>query len=321
MHALLTGIILLLASAIMLAGYSVYLMWRDGFGSQARAYAKRREAIGKGKALSGLDLSILKPSVQDELAQVPKTGVFAGLAWLLRHAGLGWSPRRFGAYSAAGALASGVIGSVAGLPLGMDVALAGAGAYAPFALVRYRSNKRTEKMEQQLPDVLDMMAGMLRAGHTLPGTLSLLSEHIPAPIGEEFKLLHSEMTYGGSAEDAMNHLVARTRNETIRGFVMAVLVQRETGGNLTDVLLGLSEVVRERLKLRGKIRALSAEGRMSAWVLTALPLVVGGIIQVINPSYLDVFWVDPTGIKMMYGMLAMLLLGNLWMRKLIRIRA
>jgi tight adherence protein B len=186
--------------------------------------------------------------------------------------------------------------------------------------VRRRSQKRTAKLEEQLPDVLDMMASMLRAGHSLPSTLALLSEEIPAPIGDELRQLHGEWTYGNSAEDAMNHLVERTRSEDIRCFVMAILVQRETGGNLTNMLTDLAGIIRERLKLFGKIRALSAEGRLSAWVLTLMPIVCGAAIYSINAKYLEIFWLDPTGIKMFEAMIVMLLFGNVWMRKLVRIR-
>jgi tight adherence protein B len=320
MQAWLMGAILLVIGAIVLALLGLLAMWREPFGRRGKLYAQRLEALGRGKALAEPDQSILKPRTQEALTQLARAGMLADLAWSLRRAGLNWSLQRLGLYALASALLGGGLAKLAGLPAGLVLALLGAGALVPFALVRHRCRMRIQQLERQLPDVLDMMGGMLRAGHTLPATLALLSEHIPDPLGEEFRLLHSELTYGGSADDAMHHLIERTRNETIRSFVMAVLVQRETGGHLSDVLAGLSQVVRERLKLEGKIRALSAEGRLSAVVLTALPGVVGGAIQLINPGYLNVFWVDETGIMMLYGMLAMLLLGNVWMRKLIRIR-
>jgi tight adherence protein B len=320
MHTLLIAIILALTCAAMLAGYSVYLLWRDQYSGKARAFAKRIDAVGKGKAVSAGDVSILKQTARTERANVAQAGVLRIIDWSLRHAGLNWSLSRFGLYTAIGALAGAMVGVVLGLPRGICAAPLCAGAALPYGFVRYLSRKRAVKMEKQLPDVLDMMASMLRAGNTLPATLALLAEELPAPIGEEFRALHGEITYGGSIEDGLNHLIERTRSDDLRCLVMAVLVQRETGGNLTEVLADLSGVVRERLKLQGKIRALSAEGRLSAWVLTFLPFVVALAMNIILPDYLSLFWQDPTGIKMMYAMLVMLMVGNLWMRRIIQVR-
>lgn len=320
MHVFLVGVSVVVACAVILAAYSVYMLWRDRFGNDARAFSKRIDVIGKGKAATSGDVSILKADVHGEHLAAPRTGMLADIAWSLRNAGLGWSLGTLGTYTAIGAFAGAAIGGLFGFPLGICGALLCIGGALPYGLVRNRSGKRTARLEKQLPDVLDMMASMLRAGHTLPTTLSLLSEQLTAPLGEEFGILHDEITYGGSTEDAMNHLVERTRSEDVRFFVMAILVQRETGGNLSNVLTDLAGVIRERLKLYGKVRSLSAEGRASAWILTSLPLVVGFFINFVDPEYFTIFWVDPTGIKLFYAMVVMLALGNLWMRKLVRIR-
>lgn len=319
MYALLAGIIVTVVCAVTLLVYSVYMLWRDRFGNDARVFSKRIDTIGKGKTAASADVSILKADVRGEVA-APRMGILADIAWALHNAGLEWSLGRLGTYTAIGAFAGAAISGLFGLPLGICAASLGIGGALPYGVVRYRSAKRTAMLEKQLPDVLDMMGSMLRAGHTLPTMLSLLSEQLPTPIGEEFRILYGEMTYGASTEDAMNHLVERTRSEDVRFFVMAILVQRETGGSLSNVLADLADVIRERLKLYGKVRSLSAEGRMSAWILTAMPVVTGLMINVIKPDYLKIFWVDPTGITLFNTMIAMLVLGNLWMRKLVRIR-
>ncbi|KVN98545.1 hypothetical protein WJ69_34400 [Burkholderia ubonensis] len=320
MDAILIGIVLVLVCTVMLAGYCGYSLLRDRFGARARTLTDRVGAIRGGKTASAQPVSILKQTRRADRVAARATRGVASLVWLLQHSGLNWSLGRFGSYSALGALVGLVAGTVAGLPFGVCATLLCVGALTPFGIVRHRSRKRSAKMDAQLPDVLDMLASMLRAGHSLPSSLAMLSDEMPAPIGEEFRLLHGEMTYGGSAEDALNRLVERTRSEDMRCFVMAILVQRETGGKLTDMLTDLSGVVRERLKLFGKIRTLSAEGRASAWVLTLLPIISAFAINIINPPYLRVFWVDPTGIRMLEASIVMLLLGNLWMRKLIQIR-
>jgi tight adherence protein B len=116
------------------------------------------------------------------------------------------------------------------------------------------------------------------------------------------------------------NLANRVPSTDMRYFIIAVLIQRETGGNLTELLGNISTLIRERLKLLGKIRVLSAEGRMSALILCALPFVLAGVINIIHPKFMAVLWTDPMGLKMIYTALVMMMLGALWMRKIIRIR-
>jgi len=309
--------ILTLLGALGLAGYGAYLMWRDRHGT--RALVRRIEAAGRGGGLAA-GPSIMKAAQQARPGAAGESGMLAGLAWSLTHAGLAWSLNRFLLYTACAALAAAGAGLVLGLPAGLCALLAAVAAAVPYGAVRVRSARRAAKMEKQLPEVLDMMVSMLSVGHALPTALEQLGAQAPAPVGEEFRLLHDEMTFGVSAEDALQHMTDRTRSDDIRCLVMAILVQRETGGNLTVVLASLAGVVRERLKLKGKIQALSAEGRMSAWVLTLLPLIVAVLINFIQPEYLRVFWTDPAGIKLLYLMIGMLVVGNAWMRKIARLR-
>jgi len=175
-------------------------------------------------------------------------------------------------------------------------------------------------MEQQLPDALDLISRALKAGHALPSGLQMTGEEMADPIGGEFRIVHDEINYGVAVPTALMNLATRVPSTDMRYFVIAVLIQRETGGNLTELLRNISTLIRERLKLLGKVRVLSAEGRMSAWILGALPFVVGGVINVINPKFMSVLWTDPMGLKMIYGALVMMTLGALWMRKIIRIR-
>jgi tight adherence protein B len=119
---------------------------------------------------------------------------------------------------------------------------------------------------------------------------------------------------------ALMNLAARIPSTDMRYFIIAVLIQRETGGNLTELLGNISNLIRERLKLLLKVRVLSAEGKLSAWILGILPFAVAGIINVMNPNFMSVLWTDPMGLKMIYGALVMMTLGCLWMRKIIKIR-
>jgi len=164
------------------------------------------------------------------------------------------------------------------------------------------------------------MSRALKAGHALPSGLQMVGDEAQDPIAGEFRIVHDEINYGVAVPTALLNLAHRVPSTDMRYFVIAVLIQREAGGNLTEVLGKISALIRERLRLLGRVRALSAEGRMSGWVLGLLPFAVGGIINLINPKFMSVLWTDPMGLKLIYAALGMMTLGALWMRKIIKIR-
>jgi tight adherence protein B len=147
----------------------------------------------------------------------------------------------------------------------------------------------------------------------------MVGEEMPEPIGGEFRITHEEVNFGISLQQALTNLAARIPSTDVRYFIIAVLIQRESGGNLTELLGSLAALIRERFKLLEKVRVLSAEGRLSAWILSLLPFCVAGIINLINPSFMQVLWTDPVGIKMVGTALTAMVFGVLWMRQIIRI--
>jgi tight adherence protein B len=171
-----------------------------------------------------------------------------------------------------------------------------------------------------LPDALELMSRALRAGHSFPSSLEMVATEAPNPIAGEFKTTFDEVNYGIPMQDALMNMTTRIASSDLRYFVVAVLIQRETGGNLAELLDNLARLMRERFKLLGQIRVLSAEGRLSAWILTLLPFVLAGMVNLVHPKFLAVLWEDPVGLKMIYAALIMMLLGILWMRKIIKIR-
>lgn len=189
----------------------------------------------------------------------------------------------------------------------------------PFLYVRRRRTARLRAIDRQLPDALDLISRALRAGHAFPSGLQMVGEEMPEPIAGAFRMTHEEVNYGISLPQALNNMAARIPSTDLRYFVIAVLIQRETGGNLTEVLRNLSTLIRERFKLLEKVQVLAAEGKLSAWIVGALPFVVGSIINVINPEFMQVLWTDPMGSQMIGGMLVLMMLGALWMRQIIRI--
>ncbi len=134
-------------------------------------------------------------------------------------------------------------------------------------ILRRKRSKRVLQLERQLPDAADLIGRALRAGHSFPAALGMVGEELPNPLGGEFALAFDEINYGVSMNDALLNMVNRVPVDDLRYFVIAVLIQREAGGNLAEILGSISSIIRERLKLLGKVRVLSAEGRLSAWIL------------------------------------------------------
>lgn len=215
----------------------------------------------------------------------------------------------------------GLLGSIftgRGLPIGIFFALA-LGSLPIFYVLRART-RRMARIETQLPDAIDLMGRAMRAGHAFPTALSMVGEEMSDPIGGEFKILFDEVNYGVTLEDALLNLLERVPSTDLKFFVVALLLQRETGGNLAELLDNISAIVRSRIKLMGEVRTLSAEGKLSAWILSALPFVVALVINIVSPGFMSVLWGDPVGLKMIYGALFMMLFGVWWMSRIIKIR-
>ena len=179
---------------------------------------------------------------------------------------------------------------------------------------------RLRILERQIPEALDLMARAMRAGHAFPTAVKMVGEEMAEPIAREFRILFDETNYGVPMNEALLRLADRVPITDLRYFVIAVMIQRESGGNLAELLDNISAIVRARLKLLGEVRTLSAEGKLSAWILGALPFCVGAVVQLVNPKFMSVLWTDPAGLKAVGGALVMMVIGVLWMRKIIRIR-
>ncbi len=202
------------------------------------------------------------------------------------------------------------------LPLSLAVIL----GYVPFAYVLFKKKRRMRKFESQLPEALELIARTLRAGQAFSGGLRIVSEEFDDPLGTEFERLLDEISYGVAAPEALQNLAARVDCPDVRFFVVAVVIQRESGGNLSEIIENIAHVVRERFKLMGKIRVLSAEGKYSALVLCLLPFFIGFVMYLLNKDYMTVLIEDPIG-KYLIGMgLVMMLLGVIVIRQMIQIK-
>jgi len=189
----------------------------------------------------------------------------------------------------------------------------------PFAVLRYKRKLRMRKFEEQFPEALDLLSRALRAGHAFTTGLEMVSTEMPKPIGPEFRTLYDQQNYGMAVPDALRAFAERIPVLDARFFVTAVLIQRESGGNLSEVLDNLAKVMRERFRVKRQMRVLSAHGRISGWVLVSMPPGLATVIFIINPETRDLMFHDPLGQKMIMAAVALQVIGTLIMRKIINI--
>ncbi|WP_454734921.1 type II secretion system F family protein [Cupriavidus necator] len=315
---------ILLFVAVVLCVEGLYLWWNNAHGPAAKRIEARLRALSAGGHVSAERLSILKkrmlsdtPLMQRWLMSVPRIG---SLDRWLEQSGSSWSVAQLFGYCGLVVLCA--VALVPLLPVPVPLILGGAAlaSVLPVLHVIRQRHKRLKQMEAQLPDAVDMISRALRAGHAFSGALGMVGTEMKAPIGPEFRTTFEEINYGVALDEAMTNLAMRVPINDLRYFVIAVLIQRESGGNLAEILDTIGNLVRERLKLFDKIRVLSAEGRLSAWILGLLPFGTAALILVVNPDFMRVLWEDPLGLRMVAGALFSMFMGVLWMRKIIRIR-
>jgi len=242
----------------------------------------------------------------------------AALDRLLVQSGLRWNVAHLLGLCAAGACTAFIL--AARLPLGIRMLLPALACAAPWLGVLQARRARLKRIEAQLPEAADFIARALRAGHSFTNVLQMVGAEMPEPLAAEFRAAHEEINYGVPMNEALHNLAARVPLTDLRYLVIAVLIQRETGGNLAEILANIGHIIRERLKLLAQVRVLSAEGRLSAWVLGVLPFAVVALMSATNTRYISVLWTDPAGIRLVWYGVGMIVLGVLWLRRVIHIR-
>lgn len=309
--------------AVVLLLEGLYLTWNAHKSPEAKKIEQRLRGLGAGADMDE-ETSILKqrmlsetPAMQRLLLGIPR---IQQLDRMLEQSGLRINVGRLIFITLAAGLATyGLAKIFLHVPWMFHLVLAAAAASLPYLYVRRRRNLRIIKIERQLPDALDLICRALRAGHAFPSGMQMVGEEMPEPIAGEFRITHEEVNFGISLQQALINMAARIPSTDLRYFVIAVLIQRETGGNLTEVLTNLSMLIRERFKLLEKVRVLAAEGKLSAWILTILPFALTGVINLVNPNFMKVLWTDAIGLKMVGTAIVMMALGALWMRKIVNI--
>jgi tight adherence protein B len=201
----------------------------------------------------------------------------------------------------------------------LGLAAAPFGASVPFLVVRVARTKRMRLFEEQFPEAIELLARALRAGHSFPTGLTMVADEIPTPVGSEFKLVYDRQNFGMALGDALKGLPERVPVLDARFFVTAVLTQRETGGNLSEVLDNLAAVIRDRFRVKRQVRVITAHGRITGWILAGLPPSLAGVLCVVSPGHLTSLVTDPLGIQMVVVAGFLQVCGTLIIRKLVNV--
>jgi tight adherence protein B len=201
----------------------------------------------------------------------------------------------------------------------LAMAAGAAALFIPFMFVRRARNKRLRKFEEHFPEAVDLLGRSLRAGHAFTTGVLMAAEEIPSPVGDEFKRLYDQQNFGMSLPDALHGFAARIPLIDARFFATAVLTQRETGGNLGEVLDNLASVIRERFKVKRQVRVLTAHGRITGWILAGFPPALAAVMFAIAPEHMKLLINDPLGVQMIVGALTLQIIGTMIIRKLVNI--
>jgi tight adherence protein B len=194
-----------------------------------------------------------------------------------------------------------------------------AASLVPFIVLRQARNRRLQKFEEQFPEAVDLLGRSLRAGHAFTTGVLMAAEEIPSPVGDEFRRLYDQQNFGMSLPEALRGFASRIPLIDARFFATAVLTQRETGGNLGEVLDNLASVIRERFKVKRQVRVLTAHGRVTGWILAGFPPALAAGMYVVAPQHMNLLLTDPLGVRMIVGAVMLQIVGTLIIRKLVDI--
>jgi tight adherence protein B len=287
------------------------------------------------QVLATLDsaLSTDAPSTREQILNIRKDSAMSSIPWLnkkllqfqiapflqklLSQANLKWSAGRLLAltgvcfvvpsYGLYMEFKNGPVALLVGIAIGV----------APIGWVVFLRNRRFLKFQEGLPEALDLMVSALRAGHSLIAAMGLVSRECPDPVGMEFRGCFEEQNYGLELKVALDNMMQRMPIQDLAIVATAIMIQKESGGNLAEVLDKTSHVIRERFRLQRQVKTHTAQGRLTGWILTLLPVVLAFLLYFINPDMMSMLWHRPLGIKLIWVAVGMIFVGGLIIRKIV----
>ena len=242
-----------------------------------------------------------------------------GLQTVMEQADLSWSIATFLLATMGFAIGAGLAGLLFSNSFLVALFTAVVGGGMPYVYVTRKRARRMRKLEEQLPEAIDLMGRALRAGHPFSAGIKMVAEELPAPLGEEFRRAFEEQRFGLPVADALLSLADRSPLLDIRIFVTAVLIQREVGGNLAEILDSISHTIRERFRIQREIRTRTAQGRMTGYLLAGLPIIMGILFYFLNREYIMTLFTDPLGVFFLGAALILQVIGFLWIRQVVDI--
>jgi tight adherence protein B len=321
---LLSIVVFLLATGTIMAGYAAFADLPGVLAARRLDRRLRDVSFGAPDAdAKATDETVVKLAVESPLPGIDRllshSGVGARLTRLIAQSGVRTSPS---AVLIISAVVAGAVGLAVWLFVPQPFAPAIAALFAgslPFGWLVHRRSTRQKRFEEQFPEALDLLSRAVRAGHAFQTALGMVADELKDPVGPEFRKTFEQQNFGLPLRDALNEMAARIPTLDVRFFVTAVLIQRDTGGNLAEILDNLAHVVRERFKILRQVRVHTAHGRFTGYVLLALPAALGIALSFINPEHMQTLFHEKMGQTMLMGAVVMQTIGFVWIRQVIKI--
>ena len=321
---LLALLVFVIVAGSIIGGYFAVTLLPGVFA--ARALDRRLRDVStddpEPDAKSG-DESVLKHKLEGPLPGMDRlvsgTGAGKRMTRLIEQSGVRTTPSAMALICIVSAAVCGLVTFLFVPQRFAPLAAACLGGFMPFAWLLHKRSARMKRFEEQFPEALDLLSRAIRAGHALQTALGMAADELPDPVGPEFKKTFDQQNFGLPLRDALNEMAARTGVLDVRFFVTAVLIQRDTGGNLSEILENLAHVVRERFKIRRQVRVHTAHGRFTGYVLLALPAALAIALSFINPEHMQSLFREHMGQMMLLGAMVMQAIGFIWIRQVIKI--
>jgi tight adherence protein B len=315
-------LVFLFALFLVLGAYLVTTHGSDA--KRARLQQRLNEALLHSAQIEDIDVMLARNELMSEIPLINRTMIRLQAALhlkrMLDQADLHITPSRLMMFSVMAGLLGGLAASVLSTIFPIWILAGLVTASIPFAHVWWKRKKRFDAFLEHLPDALDLISRALSAGHAFSEALHMVSTEMPDPIATEFRKTYEEQNLGLSLKLALENLTQRIPLLDLRMCVTAVLIQKETGGNLAEILEKVAYTIRERFRIMGDLKTLTTSSRMSAWLLCALPVFVAVAVTVMNPEYMSVLWKDPRGHYLIAAAMFMQITGMLIVRKILNIR-
>ena len=317
--------------AVFFAFLSVFTFVLVLAGSRSKSTAETL-----GKRLSVIERASQKASGEkDSLALARSGGKHAGfnlenwmrtfgagrsLELLILQSGVSWKLRNVALLSCGLAVAAGAITALIGVGWPIAIGISMVAGALPYAALRRKRARRLVQFEAALPEAIAVMARCLRAGHALSSALEIVSEQSSGPLAAEFARVSQQQQLGVMFRESVLELASRIPSQDLHFLVTAILVQKESGGDLTEILDGATRVISDRMRIAAQVRTHSAQGRLSGWILSIMPLILFVVTNLLNPGYASLLFKDPTGRLLLYGGLSSMVIGMLAIRKIVNIK-